>query len=462
MNCRYISVPVIYLLLSCTGTYSNDSMNMRVLSNMNLHSADGLYSACWGYTAPNGREYAILGCWKGTSFVDISDTNNIHEAGYIPGLNSCCREMKTFSHYAYVVADGIPNGLQIIDLQYLPDSVSLVNTFFFQGFTMGHTISQEGPYLYIHAGNYSSAGVFILDITDPVHPVKRGEFEEQVIHDSRVINDTIWACNIYNPPGTISVIDARNKDNLVKIAEWVNAPNPGPHNIAISADRKFAYVTDEINGNPRLLKIWNISNLSNVTFVSSWQPTGITTSIIHNVELYSNYLFAAHYTAGIRVINVSNPELPVEAAYYDTYPDNNGFTYDGCWGTYVFPSQKIICSDRSTGLYVLRTSFNIYNPPSQTPVNFYLKQNYPNPFNISTKIEFGLPNEGFVSVILYDVSGKQVSVLYDSFALAGTKIISFDGAKLASGVYFCVMNVDYTVNSISKNYIEARKIVLVK
>jgi hypothetical protein len=211
-----------------------------------------------------------------------------------------------------------------------------------------------------------------------------------------------------------------------------------------------------------MLKIWNISNLGNVTFVSSWHPAGITTSIINNVELYGNYIFAAHYTAGLRVVDVSNPLEPKEAAYYDTYPQNNGFTYDGCWGTYVFPSEKIICSDRSTGLYVLRTSFSINHPPNVIPGNFYLKQNFPNPFNISTNIEFGLPYDGYVTVKLYDVRGRQASVLFNSRRNAGIQIMEFDAKDLASGVYFCVMNVDYSLNNISKNYYEARKIVLVK
>ena len=244
--------------------------------------------------------------------------------------------MKVYSHYCYIIADAIPSGLQIIDLQYLPDSVSLVNTFFFNGFTRGHTIQVESPndpYLYISAGDYNIGGLFVLDLSiDPVNPIKRGEWETFVVHDCRIINDTIFACNIYSPPGTISVIDAVNKNALVTITSWQNLPDPGPHNLALTADRRFAFVTDEIGGNPRLLKIWNISDLNNPVKIAEWQPNGITTSIIHNVELFGSYLFAAHYTAGLRVINVSNPYAPSESAWYDTYPLDDGFTYDGCWG----------------------------------------------------------------------------------------------------------------------------------
>jgi choice-of-anchor B domain-containing protein len=267
-----ISIKALFIVIFITTgswLFSQQSNNIRLLRNLNQHSADGQYSACWGYKAPNGREYAILGCAKGTSFIDITDTNNIYEAAYLPGLNeaSCCREMKVYSHYAYVVADAIPSGLQIIDLRYLPDSVSLVNTFFFTGFTRGHTIQVENPgkpYLYICAGDYNIGGVFILDLSvDAIHPVKLGEWETAVVHDCRIINDTIFACNIYNPPGTISVIDAADKNNLTTITSWQNLPDPGPHNIALSGDKRFAYITDEIGGNPRLLKIWNITDLNN-------------------------------------------------------------------------------------------------------------------------------------------------------------------------------------------------------
>lgn len=437
---------------------------MRKLANINNHSGDGLYSSCWGYTAPNGSEYAILGCAKGTAFINISDTNNIYEAAYLPGLDlpSCCREMKVFSHYAYVVADGIPSGLQIIDLQYLPDSVHLVNTYFYGDFTMGHTISQSGPYLYINAGDYNIGGLFVLDLsTDPVHPIKRGEWEDYVVHDCRVVNDTIFACNIYNPPGRISVIDARDKDNLVNIANWENVPNPGPHNIAISENRRFAFVTDEIGGNPRMLKIWDISNLNNVVKIAEWHPTGITTSIIHNVELFGRYLFAAHYTAGLRVVDVSNPFGPTEAAFYDTFPDNDGFTYEGCWGPYIFNSEKIIASDRSTGLYVFRTDFPLKEKNPVIAESFSLSQNYPNPFNPVTTIKYSLKFDSYVTLKIYDVAGRLVRTILDGIVQNGNKSINFDGKDLASGVYFYNLIATYR-DGVIKTFNESSKMVLTK
>jgi choice-of-anchor B domain-containing protein len=449
---------LLLLLLLTALSNSQSSHNLRLLRNLNTHSQDGNYSACWGYTAPDKREYAILGCNAGTSFIDITDTNNIREAAYLPGLNSCCREMKTYSHYAYVVADGVNSGVQIINLAYLPDSVHLENTFFFPGFTMGHTIQVESPnkpYLYIHAGNYLIGGMFVLDLSlDPLLPVKRGEWETFVVHDSRVINDTIWACNIYDPPGSISIIDAADKDNLRTITSWVNAPQPGPHNIAFTTDRNFALVTDELGAQPRQLKIWNVEDINNVTLASMWQPAGITTSIVHNVEVYGKYAVIGHYTAGLRIVDISDPYHPKEAAWYDTYPQDDSFTFMGCWGAYVFPSGKIIASDMQTGMYVFRSAFNIIEPEEIIPQTYSLKQNFPNPFNPSTTIKFDLPNDGFISLVVYNALGQRVTTLLDGFSEKGTKTVSFNGTNYPSGVYFYKLS--------TNEFSESRKMVLVK
>lgn len=435
--------------------------NMTLLSNKNDHPGTGgnLYSALWGYVAPNGREYAILGCATGTAFYDVTDSANIVEVGFIPGTTNNWREMKVFSNYAYVVSEATNSKIQIINLANLPASVNLVGTSNMASHSSTHSISQNGPYLYLHGCNSSfGQGVTVVDLTNPTSPVKRGGWNTHYVHDSRVRNDTIYACNIYDPPGTITVINAANKDNLTTIASWVNNPNPFPHNAALTAGRTYIYTTDETSTPPGKLKVWNISNLSNVTFVTNWQPTGITTAIVHNVEIYGNYALVAHYTAGIRLINISNPVAPVEAAWYDSYPSNNNNSYNGCWGVYMFPSGKIIASDRQTGLYVLKTTVplvGINDPANNAPDKFELKQNYPNPFNPSTSIEFSLNKAAYVTLKVFDVLGRQVAVLADEYRQSGLHKVSYDAGRLSSGVYY------YTLTT-SNGFSETKKMVLSK
>lgn len=344
--------------------------NMYLLGNVNNHTTP--YSALWGYKAPDGREYAILGTFDGTQFIDITDASNIHQVGFVastsPGHSSnLWREMKTFSHYAYIVSEVPNSGIQIVDLQYLPDSIHYVKKFVPAGHTFTHSISQSGPYLYLNGCNASFGnGVTVLDLTvNPETPVKRGAYNVDYVHDCRIVNDTIYAANVYI--SKVSIINATNKNSLTGITSFINMANSGPHNTALTEDRKFILVTDEVGNLPRALKIWNIQDLDNITYVTNWQPTGITGAVIHNVETYGKYALIAHYTAGIRLVDISNPAVPAEVAYYDTYPSDNSGNYEGCWGVYMFPSGKIIGSDRSTGLYVLKTNFNI----SAVPEGFY-------------------------------------------------------------------------------------------
>jgi len=451
---------VIFLLPHFTNAQLPDS-NTIFLGQKDEHGNG--YSALWGYAGPNGREYAILGCNTGTAFIDITDPGNIHEVDFVPGVTSSWREMKVFSSYAYVVSEGVNSGLQIMALQYLPDSVSLVATFSYSGYTHTHSISQSGPYLYLNGGNNTfggtdPGGVTCIDITNPQSPVKRGSWSNFYVHDCRIIADTIYACNIYNPPGTISVINAINKDNLVTVNNWVNNPNPFPHNCALPNNRRYIYTTDETSSPNGKLKVWDKSNLANVTLVTSWQPRNISTAIVHNVEIFNNIAVIAHYTAGIRILDVTNPTSPTEIAWYDTYPSSNSPNFAGCWGVFMFPSSgKIIGSDITGGLFVIKIGSAPLgiNSNGIIPSEFAMKQNYPNPFNPSTTIEFSVPKNSYITLKVFDVLGKQVALLADEFKQAGNYKVNFDAGRLSSGIYYYRLESD-------NGYSESKKMILTK
>ncbi|NUN68737.1 MAG: T9SS type A sorting domain-containing protein [Bacteroidetes bacterium] len=69
------------------------------------------------------------------------------------------------------------------------------------------------------------------------------------------------------------------------------------------------------------------------------------------------------------------------------------------------------------------------------PSAFELRQNYPNPFNPSTTVSFAVPAEGLVTVKVYSSLGEEVATLVNDRMQAGEYSASFDGARLASGVY---------------------------
>lgn len=446
------------LLLILLFVFSNSNAqlpnyNTYLLANINNYPG---YSGCWGYVTNDNKEYALLGCFNGTSVVNITDSSNIHEVDFVPGANSAWREIKTYSHYAYVVSEGTNSKLQIIDLQYLPDSVSLIKTWNYSGYTQAHNISQSGPYLYLSGGNASpNGGVQIIDVSDPVNPVRRGFNSVRYAHDCTVKNDTIWSMNINNQ--RLSILNANNKDSIFEIRNFTTLQS-SPHNCAFTKDNKFVYISYE-NTDPGMIDIWNIEDIDNITYIRSWQPTGITTSITHNVEIYDTIAIVAHYTAGIRIINISDPVNPQEIAWYDTRPQDNSTNYFGCWSVYKFPSGKIIGSDVSNGLFVIKTTFatDIKNSSSEIK-SFELKQNYPNPFNPSTNLEFGISKSGFVSLKIYDLTGKEVAVLVNEIKSAGNYSVNWSASEYASGIYYYKLSVTTKTSDFS----DTKKMILLR
>jgi choice-of-anchor B domain-containing protein len=406
------------------------------------------YSACWGYVAPNGREYAIMGCGMGTQIVDITDSANIHEVYFSPASinfsspdqGNIWRELKVYNNYLYVVSEADTSGIEIFDLSGLPDTVVYHGKYFLHNHSSSHTISQSGAYLYINGCNSAfGQGTTILDLTNPLAPLKRGRYVTEYVHDCRVVNDTLYASNIYT--GKLVMFDVSNKDTLRQIASFGTIPNAFTHNSAVTKDGKYIFTTDETNNPPGKLKIWNKQNLSSITFVRNWQPTGITNAIVHNVEIIGDTAYIAHYNAGVRVLNIADPVNPVEIAWYDTYPSANANTFAGAWGVYKFPSGKIIVSDMNTGLYVLKigNTVNVQNISSHAE-SFSLAQNYPNPFNPETTIEFSIPaqdaNNSNVTLQVFDLSGRMLTTLVNQRLNSGTYKVKFDGKDYSSGIYF--------------------------
>lgn len=90
----------------------------------------------------------------------------------------------------------------------------------------------------------------------------------------------------------------------------------------------------------------------------------------------------------------------------------------------------------------------------EIPQEFALGQNYPNPFNPVTNIGLRIADFGFVSVKVYDITGKQVAELVNEDLGPGVYNVDFDAGYLGSGIYF------YKIEA--GNYTETRKMVLIK
>jgi hypothetical protein len=83
------------------------------------------------------------------------------------------------------------------------------------------------------------------------------------------------------------------------------------------------------------------------------------------------------------------------------------------------------------------------------PAKFNLKQNYPNPFNPTTKIDYEIPEKGFVTLTIYDILGRELAVLVNEIKDAGFYTVDFNAGKLNSGIYIYRLTVN-GVSSIKK------------
>ncbi|MFA7359785.1 MAG: T9SS type A sorting domain-containing protein [Candidatus Kapaibacterium sp.] len=73
---------------------------------------------------------------------------------------------------------------------------------------------------------------------------------------------------------------------------------------------------------------------------------------------------------------------------------------------------------------------------NETPLTYALSQNFPNPFNPVTRISFALPKQGFVTLKVYDVLGKEVATLVNEMKNQGSYSVDFNASNFSSGVYF--------------------------
>lgn len=145
-------------------------------------------------------------------------------------------------------------------------------------------------------------------------------------------------------------------------------------------------------------------------------------------------------TEGLTALNTA--QMSGEAA-----PDNmGGFDFTETWKvTDVYPALSWEEVDTPTS-----AEENLAGLPRQVE----LGQNYPNPFNPSTQISFALPVTGHVSLEIFDITGQNVATLINSTREAGHYTVSFDGSRLASGIYLYRIQVG--------EFVQVKKMMLIK
>lgn len=335
------------------------SDDMTLLLNWDTRTS---YSAGCGYADATGK-FAVVGSTDGTQIVEVTDPLNPVEWGFIPGCSSSWRECKTYGTYAYMTTEQAGCGMQIINLSN-PRAPSLASTYT-ATFTTSHTvfINQDTGIMYVNGTklNGAFAGVQIFDLNAaPVNLVRIASFTTRYVHDSYEALDPftgtykLYLSEIYN--GLEEVYDDTVKTSLSRLGSWAT-PQNFTHNSAVNPSHTVMMTTDEINTGGSS-GIYDVSNPASPVLVSTYRGGGPET-IIHNVHFDDgdpDLVWAAHYTQGVRLVDLHRPSFPLEIGHYDTYPPLTfASAFDGCWEAWPYDRDGwAYLFDRQTGLYVVQ------------------------------------------------------------------------------------------------------------
>ncbi len=351
-----------------SAVHSQENINMNLLSQVDYPEN---CNDVWGYVAPDGTEYAILGTVEATAVISLADPLNPTEVKYIPGTTSTWRDMKNWGDFVYVTTDRGADGLLVIDMSGAPTDITFeyinlevnVNGNISDIGKCHNIYIDENGFAYlsgcddINNNAINNGGVLIIDVhSTPGVPVHVGQGRAVYSHDNYVRGDTLWSSDIN--AGVFSAQDVSDKDDPVVWTTEATTSN-FTHNAWLSDDGDFLFTTDERPN--AFVDAYDVSDLDEVDRLDSYRPkaTEGTGVIPHNTHYDDGYIVTSWYTDGIIVVDANRPNNLVQVGAYDTYePTDIGDGFRGCWGAYPFlPSGLILASDIQEGLLVFGTTY---------------------------------------------------------------------------------------------------------
>jgi len=336
----------------------------------------------WGWTDPETKkEYVLSGLNDGTAFIDISNPEEPFFLGKLLTAteNSIWRDIKVYKNHAFIVSEATDHGMQIFDLTKLRDVSSFQNfiadvrlTYF--GSAHNIAINETSGFAYIIGSNRFQGGPIFIDINDPKNPnVIGGYAAASYTHDAQIVNYqgpdiTFQGKELFfgsNSDGgdnnQVVIVDVTDKESP-KLINTITYENGGyTHQGYLSENHQYFFLGDELDelrfGAPTSTRIFDISDLMNPELHVNYFA-GVY-AIDHNGYVKGNQFFLASYTAGLRVLDISQIDTKKvsESGFFDTYPVNNNAAFEGVWNIYpFFESGVIAINDINSGLFLVKAS----------------------------------------------------------------------------------------------------------
>lgn len=352
-----------------------DLVGIIGLSEMSALSANDV----WGWTdSTSGNEYALIGLDNGTAFVDISRDEPMY-LGKLPTATSSSswRDVKIFGDHAFVVSEAANHGMQVFDLTKLrgvTDPQTFEADFRYVDFGTAHNIviNEESGFAYpvgTARNDAYNGGVHFISIQDPQNPSLIGGYGAAgYTHDAQVVTYSGPDSDYHGREIFIGanenemvVVDITDKINPTEISSLNYSQLGYTHQGWFTEDQRYFILGDELDEidfgfNSRTL-IFDLLDLDNPALHATY--TGPTSAIDHNGYVKENDFYLANYTAGMRLVDITEIENGNinEIGFFDTYPQSNTPSFNGVWSVYpYFESGKILISDINSGLFIVQKS----------------------------------------------------------------------------------------------------------
>lgn len=381
----------------------------------------GAGSDSWGWTddldtpddPSDDRDIALYGTTLGLTYIDVTDPNVplvLGRTTMTPGAGVLWRDVKVHDGHAFFVSEEGGYGVKVIDLTQLRDVVAptfaneIPVTAEYTGNGNAHNIwiNEDTARAYVVGTDQSSAGLHILDISDPTEPTFAGEFAaDGYTHDVECVvytgPDTDYNGEYDGPDmdgddtngsqaelcfaaneDTMTVVDVSDPANPSQVAKIAYAEEGYTHQSVLTDDMQWLLWNDETDEGatgPGTRTYWaDISDLD----LPVWQdalPDPATNdnvhvylhdllTVDHNMYITGDILWQANYNGGLQIFRIddeglANSEME-RIGYFDVDPGLDIGQYGGAWNVYPhFGQDKIIVSSLDEGLYVLQTNFEV-------------------------------------------------------------------------------------------------------
>ncbi|CAN5620899.1 choice-of-anchor B family protein [soil metagenome] len=368
--------------------------NVEILSFLpisDIGGEDGIrLNDTWGWhDEETGREVVLVGRTNGVAFVDITNPNNPVYVGEVlktdGSPNAAWRDFKVYRDHAFIVADASgQHGMQVFNLRRLDDfdgePITFEPDYTYDRIHSAHNIglNEDTGVLYIvgasQGGETCGGGLHMVDANDPGNPEFLGCFADPRTGRTGTGYSHDVQCVTYHGPDeryTDREICMGSNETHLSVADVTDKANPGAVSIAsypnvgdvhqgwFDEDHQYFYMQDELAlmqgliDNTRTV-IFDVSDLEDPQVVGEFFYD--TRAVSHNLYVRDNLMFEANYSSGLRILDITDRENPVEVGWIDTAPTHAAEPmFEGAWSTYpYFRNGVVSVSSIGEGLFLVR------------------------------------------------------------------------------------------------------------